>query len=72
MVRDGSYIRLRSGAHGGVLFCGRRNYKGGDRYSAADGRNNDGKKSQPLDDQWLSLLRHRAGAKPTGFPSERS
>jgi hypothetical protein len=29
------------------------------RDSAADGRDTDGKKGQPLDAQWFSLLRHR-------------
>ena len=72
MVRDGRLIRLRNGAHGSALSCGRLHDKSGDRDSAADGRDNHGKKGHPLDAQWFSLLRHRAGARPTGLANQRS
>jgi hypothetical protein len=72
MVHDGRLIRLRSGAHGRALSCGRLHDKSGGRDSAADGRDNYGKKEQPLDAQGFSLLRHRAGARPTGLANQRS
>jgi hypothetical protein len=49
MFRDGRFIRLRSGAHGRAPSCGRLHDESGDRDSAADGRDNDSKKGQPLD-----------------------
>jgi hypothetical protein len=70
MVGDGRLIRLRSGAHGSALSCGRLHDKSGDRDTAADGRNTDGKKGQPLDAQWFSLLRHRWEA--NGLANQRS
>jgi len=72
MVRDGRCIRLRSDADRRAS-CGRLHDPSSERYSGADGRDNDGKKGQPLDStQWLSLQRHRLGARPTGFRSECS
>ena len=71
MVRDGRLIRPGSGPHGSALSCGRLHDKSGDRNSAADGRDDHGKKGQP-DAQWFWLLRHRAGAGPTGLANQRS
>jgi hypothetical protein len=73
MVRGGKFIHFRSAAHRRALCCGRLLHdKTGDRNSAADGRDNDGKKGQPLDFQGLSLQRHRLGARPTGVGNQRS
>jgi hypothetical protein len=41
MVRDGRFIRLRRGARGRALSCGRLHDESGDRDSAADDRDND-------------------------------
>jgi hypothetical protein len=46
MVRDRRCFL--SGAHGRALSCGRLHDESGDRDSAADGRDNDGKKGQPM------------------------
>jgi len=43
MVGDERFIRLRSGARWRALSCGRLRDESGDRDSAANGRDNDGK-----------------------------
>jgi hypothetical protein len=72
MVRDGRFVRLRRDVHGCASSCGRLHDESGDRDSATERREKSRKKGQPLDGQWLSLQRHRLGARPTRVGKQRS